>query len=81
MNLSDIAGQVRRARQAHGLSYRQLADLCEGEVNGSTIHRLEHGKAVNTDTLIAVLNALHLAWVPSCAHEYVCRFCGDPRHD
>lgn len=78
MNLTALATQIRRVRQARGLTYRQLADLCKGDVNASTIHRLEHGKPVNSDTLLTVLSALHLSWVPSCVHEYTCRFCGEP---
>lgn len=76
MKLDDIAVLIRRARLARGLSYRELADLCEGDTTASTIHRLEHDKAINSDTLIDVLNALHLVWVPACDHEYVCRYCG-----
>jgi transcriptional regulator with XRE-family HTH domain len=53
---ASIGPAVRRAREAQGISLRELAD-CSG-IHYSTIHRYEHGKSIQLDSALAVADAL-----------------------
>lgn len=57
--MASVAGQVRRARKAMGLTVKGLADAA-GVADG-TITRIETGQKVRPGNLRAVLDALQIA--------------------
>jgi hypothetical protein len=58
--MADVAGQLRRARQAKRLTQAQVGRLLDPPIDHSLISRYEGGLKVPPQTLVQLARVLHL---------------------